>query len=139
MVLDSIKLQTTWNDAASRINSNTQKIGNELDKLRAATYKNKGYFASAEALASAYPTGSAGSIAYVGTSYPYAIYVWDTSTLSWVDSGETGGEETVELGDYYTKEETKEVVEDYHVILSQAAYDALATKEDKLYFTYEEE
>lgn len=135
MELKGVKLQTTWNDAAIRINSNTQKIGMELDKLRAATYKNKGYFASAESLVNAYPTASAGSIAYVGSSYPYAIYMWNGS---WVDSGETGGDESVELGDYYTKEETKEVVEDFHVFLSQEAYDALETKEDKLYFCYEE-
>lgn len=139
MELKNVGTTTTWNDAASRINSNTQKIGIELDKLRSATYKNKGYFASEEALASAYPTGSAGSKAYVGTSYPYAIYVWDASTLSWVDSGYTGGEEETPLGDYYTKEETREVIEDFHVFLSQEAYDALETKEDKLYFTYEEE
>lgn len=135
MELKGVKLQTTWNDAAIRINSNTQKIGMELDKLRAATYKNKGYFASAESLVNAYPTASAGSIAYVGSSYPYAIYMWNGS---WVDSGETGGDESVELGDYYTKEETKEVVEDFHVFLSQEAYDALETKEEKLYFCYEE-
>lgn len=135
MELESIKLQTTWNDAAERINRNNLKVAIELTKLGASTYKNKGYFASAESLVNAYPTASAGSIAYVGSSYPYAIYVWNGS---WVDSGETGGDESVNLGDYYTKEETKEVVEDFHVFLTQEAYDALETKEEKLYFCYEE-
>lgn len=135
MELQTIQTQTTWNDAAERINRNNLKIATELAKLGASTYKNKGYFATAESLVNAYPTASAGSIAYVGSSYPYAIYMWNGS---WVDSGETGGDESVELGDYYTKEETKEVVEDFHVFLSQEAYDALETKEDKLYFCYEE-
>jgi hypothetical protein len=135
MELQTIQTQTTWNDAAERINRNNLKIATELTKLGASTYKNKGYFASAESLVNAYPTASAGSIAYVGSSYPYAIYMWNGS---WVDSGETGGDESVPLGDYYTKEETQEVVEDFHVFLTQEAYDALETKEEKLYFCYEE-
>lgn len=135
MELENIKLQTTWNDAAEKINRNNLKIATELAKLGASTYKNKGYFATAESLVNSYPTASAGSIAYVGSSYPYAIYMWNGS---WVDSGETGGNENVVLGDYYTKEETKEVVEDFHVFLTQEAYDALETKEEKLYFCYEE-
>ena len=139
MELYNISNTTTWNDASSRINSNTRKIGNELDKLRVATYKNKGYFASAEALASAYPTGSAGSIAYVGTSYPYVIYKWNTATLSWVNSGATGGDESVSLGDYYTKSETHEAIKDEYEVLSETAYESLVTKEEKLYFCYEED
>ena len=135
MELQTIQTQTTWNDAAERINRNNLKIATELTKLGASTYKNKGYFATAESLVNAYPTASAGSIAYVGSSYPYAIYVWNGS---WVDSGETGGDESVNLGDYFTKEETKEVVEDFHVFLTQEAYDALETKEDKLYFCTED-
>ena len=135
MELQTIQTQTTWNDAAERINRNSLKIATELTKLGASTYKNKGYFATAESLVNAYPTASAGSIAYVGSSYPYTIYVWNGS---WVDSGETGGDESVNLGDYFTKEETKEVVEDFHVFLTQEAYDALETKEEKLYFCYEE-
>lgn len=135
MELQTIQTQTTWNDAAERINRNNLKIATELAKLGASTYKNKGYFATAESLVNAYPTANAGSIAYVGSSYPYAIYMWNGS---WVDSGETGGNESVNLGDYYTKEETQEVVEDFHVFLTQEAYDALETKEEKLYFCYEE-
>lgn len=152
MILSNIKTETTWNDAASSINSNTQRIGNEIDKLGNATYKNKGYFPTVETLQSAFPTSNSGSRAYVGYSYPYAIYLWDTSTLSWVDSGTTGGDETVALGDYYTKEEcsallsdycTKEEAEEfidlYHVVLSESEYEELALKEEKMYFCYEDE
>ena len=135
MELEQVKLQTTWNDAAERINRNSTKVASELTMLQNATYKNKGYFATAESLVASYPTASAGSIAYVGASYPYAIYVWNGS---WTNSGATGGDESINLGDYYTKEETKEVVEDFHVFLTQEAYDALETKEEKLYFCYEE-
>lgn len=135
MELENIKLQTTWNDAAEKINRNNLKIATELAKLGASTYKNKGYFATAESLVDVYPTASAGSIAYVGSSYPYAIYVWNDA---WVDSGETGGEESVDLGDYYTKQETHDAIKDEYEVLPQEAYDALDSKEEKLYFCYEE-
>ena len=135
MELQTIRTQTTWNDAAERINRNNLKIATELTKLGASTYKNKGYFATAESLVNAYPTASAGSIAYVGSSYPYAIYVWNGS---WVDSGETGGDETVDLGGYYTKEETHEAIKDEYEVIPQEVYDALENKEEKLYFCYEE-
>lgn len=138
MELSTIKLQTTWNDAAERINRNNLKIATELTKLGASTYKNKGYFSSSNALITAYPSASDGCIAYVGASYPYTIYVWSKAANTWLNSGKTGGDVNVELGDYYTKEETKDAIEDFHVFLTQEAYDALETKEEKLYFCYEE-
>lgn len=93
MELQNIGTTTTWNEAASRINLNNQKIGTELMKLGSATYKNKGYFKTLSDLQSAFPTASAGSKAYVGLSYPYAIYLWENN--SWVDSKATGGEESL--------------------------------------------
>lgn len=136
MELENIKLQTTWNDAAERINRNNLKVSTEITKLQASTYKNKGYFATAESLVASYPTASAGSIAYVGSARPYAIYLWQDD--SWVDSGVTSGDESVDLTSYYTKEETHEAIRSEYVVLSQAEYDALENKEDKLYFCYEE-
>lgn len=138
MELQTIQTQTTWNDAAERINRNNLKIATELTKLGASTYKNKGYFASANALVTAYPTASVGSKAYVGTSYPYAIYIWSPAANTWLNSGQTGGDESVPLGDYYTKEETARVVEDYHTVLTQEEYDNLGSYEDKLYFCTED-
>ena len=104
MELEQVKQQTTWNDAAESINSNNLKIITEVTKLQSATYKNKGYFTSLSALQSAYPSASSGSKAYVGTKYPYAIYLWQNE--GWVNSGQTGGEENVNLSQFYTKEET---------------------------------
>lgn len=111
MELESIKLKTTWNDAAESINSNNLKIITEVTKLQSATYKNKGYFGSIYALQEAYPTSSPGSKAYVGRTYPYTIYIWENN--SWINSGETGGEESVDLSDYYTKEEFEQKVTDF--------------------------
>ena len=104
MELEQVKQQTTWNDAAESINSNNLKIITEVTKLQSATYKNKGYFTSLTALQSAFPSASSGSKAYVGTKYPYAIYLWQNE--GWVNSGHTGGEENVNLSQFYTKEET---------------------------------
>lgn len=108
MELQNIGTTTTWNEAASRINSNNQKIGTELMKLGSATYKNKGYFKTLSDLQSAFPTASAGSKAYVGPSYPYAIYLWENN--SWVNSGATGGDDSldtkadvVEISNYLTE------------------------------------
>lgn len=136
MELDLIKLQTTWNNAAGSINSNNAKIKIEIEKLKNAAYKNKGYFATVESLINAYPTADAGSIAYVGSSYPYFVYTWNGN--AWVNNGETGGDENVNLGNYYTKEETHEAIRDEYEVLSQKAYDSLVTKEERLYFCYEE-
>ena len=138
MKLDRIKVNTTWSDASASINSNNDKMAESITRLNDATYKNKGYFITVNALMTAYPTATAGSKAYVGTTYPYSIYMWSPVANAWVDSTLKGGEETVNLADYYTKEETQEVIDDYHVVLSQEEYDALEVKEDKLYFTYEE-
>lgn len=106
MELQNVGTNTTWNEAAERINRNNLSVSTELTKLQSVTYKNKGYFKSVAALTAAYPSASAGSKAYVGVNYPYAIYVWESS---WVNSGETGGDEALDLNEYYTKEEVKEM------------------------------
>lgn len=104
MELENIKTQTTWSEAAESINSNNLKIITEVTKLQGSTYKNKGYFKTLSDLQAAFPTAAVGSKAYVGLSYPYAIYLWENN--SWVDSGVTGGEESVKLDQFYTKDET---------------------------------
>lgn len=140
MELEIIKTSTTWNDAAGSINNNLAKVQTELMKLGSATYKNKGYFADEDALIAAFPTAGAGSKAYVGTNYPYAIYVWNNDTKAWEDSGDMGGDETVELGQYYTKDEVDEAIDNTFQVMSQSTYDALVEKdEDTIYFIYEDE
>lgn len=156
----NIKTQTTWADAAAQINSNTQKIVAEVNRLGGATYKNMGYFLTLAALKSAYPTASMGAKAYVGSKFPYAVYLWNDSSNTWIDSGQTGGNESLNLGNYYTKDETNTIVsgyytkqeaatlfrteeqtaeqiEQYHVVLSQEDYDALETKGDRFYYIIE--
>lgn len=139
MELENIKTQTTWNEAAGSINNNNQKINNEIVKLQNATYKNRGYYASYDELVASVPSASNGAIAYVGTQYPFAIYKWSGDSGAWLDSGATGGGEDVTLGNYYTKEETDAMIDDYHVVVTSSEYEALPEKEDKFYFVVEEE
>ena len=135
MELESVKSQTNWNEASSTINNNNSKIAIELHKLGNSTYKNKGYFKTLADLQTAYPTTSSGSIAWVGTAYPFTLYRCDGS--AWVTDGTTGGDESLDLSLYYTKEEVNEAIANSIVFLPQSAYDALAVKEDKWYATYD--
>lgn len=55
-----------------------------------------GYYETVAALEAAHPTGEAGNWAIVGDSD--TIYVWDTDTSAWVDTGSN-----IDLSQYYTK------------------------------------
>lgn len=105
MKLNQIPKKGLWDGIADFINENFNKIDTSVESLKDATVKNCGYFSTLEALQQAYPKAGAGSKAYVGANHPYAIYLWNTASSAWVDSGATGGEENVELEDYYTKED----------------------------------
>lgn len=108
MRLNTIPKDGQWSNISDRLNDNFSKVDVAVEALRDATIKNCGYFSTADALREAYPTASAGAKACVGVTYPFAIYLWDATTSAWVDSGKAGGEASVNLGDYYTKEETDE-------------------------------
>lgn len=136
MNLETINTQTTWAEASKRINDNNARINEAVMRIENSTFKNKGYFKTEEQLRSAILTPTAGSRAYVGVSYPYKVYLVENGT--WVDSGETGGSEEVNLEGYFTKEEFERLSRD----LPQEEFDRL--KEQGLldpevtYNTYEE-
>ena len=110
MDLENIKQQTTWNDASESINSNFAKVDIEIEKLKNVTTRDKGYYQTIESLTAAHPTASVGSRAFVGYVAPYAVYVWDKATSKWVDTGETITDATLDLGDYYTKEDVDSLI-----------------------------
>lgn len=66
-------------------------LDTELKQADLATRKNKGYFVQLSELTENVPQAKNGDIAYIGNKYPYNIFRWKNG--SWVDSGETGGEE----------------------------------------------
>ena len=95
---------TNWGAEAANLNENFDKVSTAIEQVKNATIKCKGYFSSESALKLAIPTAAKGDKAYVGNNYPYQIWIWNGS--SWGDSGSVGGEESVNLGDYHTKEYT---------------------------------
>ena len=107
MELNTIKPKGTWGEASTDINTNFSKVNNAVSKLEASTTRNKGYYLTENALKEAFPTSSNGSIAYVGSKYPFAIYRWNDS--EWVNSGTTGGAEEVNLGNYTTQDDVKDI------------------------------
>ena len=105
MELKKVENQTTWNVAADTINSNNSKLNEAVTRLEYTTVKSKGYFKTSEQLEEAYPLASNGSWAFVGVSYPFKIYKWNGS--EWKDSGIVGGDEILNLNNYYTIDEAK--------------------------------
>lgn len=76
-------------------------IAREINAIKDATSNNKGYFLTEEALVSTYPSANEGSKAYVGKNYPYKIYLYQNGL--WTDSGQTGGDDSFNAGEFYTK------------------------------------
>ena len=76
-------------------------IAKEINAIKDATSNNKGYFLTEEALMSIYPSANEGSKAYVGSNYPYKIYLYQSGL--WTDSGQTGGDDSFNAGEFYTK------------------------------------
>ena len=102
--------RTAWKNESAQINSNFEKINTELERLKNITTRDKGYYQTVEALVAAYPTAPSGSRAFVGYAAPYAVYIWDDATSAWVDTGQTITDPTIDLGDYYTKEDVDNLI-----------------------------
>lgn len=106
MELNKIQSSGSWGKAADDLNQNFSKVNNAVEQVKNATTRNKGYFSSDTELKSAFHSANVGDIAYIGNAYPYQTWAWDGS--AWKKKNDAGGEESVNLGDYYTKEETNE-------------------------------
>lgn len=106
------------------LNASSQKglpnsvITKEINALKDATSNNKGYFLSLEKLKAAYPTANEGSKAYVGSNYPYQIYLYETSMGGWHYTDETGGDDNFNAGEFYTR---TEIDQQHEVINNQIA------------------
>ena len=104
MELNKINSSGNWGKAADDLNQNFSKVNNAVEQVKNATTRNKGYFSSEAALKSAFKSASFGDIAYVGSAFPYQTWAWNGS--EWVKKNDNGGQESVNLGNYYTKSET---------------------------------
>lgn len=104
MALNKIKNNASWGESASSLNSNFESIEADLTKVKNATTRCKGYFISGDELKTVYPSAHVGDYAYIGTAYPFYIWKWNGS--SWGNTGNTGGDQDVNLENYYNKTET---------------------------------
>lgn len=107
MELNTISNTGSWGNSANRLNENFSKVNTEVEKLKNATTKNKGYFTTEEALRAAYPTPTDGMYAWVGTPYPGTVY--ESKNGAWTNTEQIPETETIDLTEYATKAEVEEV------------------------------
>lgn len=87
--MNTIPYTGKWKDISSVLNDNFALLGIQLEHLSDLALYCKGRFQSSQELVEAHPAPMEGSYAYVGTTAPYAIYLY-TNAKGWYDSGETG-------------------------------------------------
>ena len=92
----------TFGGAVDLINTNFALAYVAIGDVEYETRKNKGLFASADALNSVIPHPKQGDWALVGTSFPATIYVCNTDDV-WTNSQQSYSGDIVELNDYLTK------------------------------------
>lgn len=78
-------------------------IAKEINAIKDETSNNKGYFLTEESLKNVYSTAKEGNKAYVGNKYPYAIYLYEIAKGGWYNTEQTGGSDTFNAGEFYTK------------------------------------
>jgi hypothetical protein len=70
------------------VDTRLRNVQQSLETIHNINYYEKGRFLTAEELIQAYPNPKDGSYAYIGTTNPYQIWVYNEGT-GWIDSGET--------------------------------------------------
>lgn len=106
--ISQIKVDSDWGQEAARINQNFQNMNTDLEKVKSATTKFRGYFTSETGLKQKYPSPKVGDTAWVGEPYPGKVYDVVTDG-TWHNTDTAPDTESVELQDYATKEEFTEL------------------------------
>ena len=88
----------TYGAAIALINANFQLTKQQMERLEYSREGFCGMYDTQSALQSAYPSPTAGSFAYVGTSFPMAVYKSNGGT--WYDSGQTYDGGSIDLTQY---------------------------------------
>lgn len=105
--LSQILADSNWGQESARINQNFQNLNADLEKVKSATTKFKGYFTSETGLKSKYPSPQVGDTAWVGETYPGTVY--DVQAGSWHNTGKAPDTGSVDLQDYAKKAELTEL------------------------------
>lgn len=106
--LSQILADSNWGQESARINQNFQNLNADLEKVKSATTKFKGYFTSETGLKSKYPSPKEGDTAWVGEPYPGTVYDVQTDG-QWHNTGKAPDTGSVELQDYAKKAELTEL------------------------------
>lgn len=102
--LNTITANSNWGVESTKINQNFTNLNMELVKL-GNTYGIKvPLCGSVDEAKELIKNPYEGQFVLIGTSLPAPVYKW-TGT-EWQDTGMTGGDASVSLENYYTKEET---------------------------------
>lgn len=108
--LSQILADSNWGQESARINQNFQNINTDLEKVKSATTKFKGYFTTEESLKNKFGSPKIGDTAWVGESYPGTVYDVQTDG-QWHNTGKAPDTGSVELQDYAKKAELTELEE----------------------------
>lgn len=103
--LKQIQTDSNWGVEAPRINDNFNAVNAELAQLRGTTSVNLPLFTSVAQAKENILNPSVGRLVLISPDYsiPAPVYRWDGN--NWVDTGKTGGNASVSLENFYTKEE----------------------------------
>ncbi len=128
----------TFGNSVATINANFNQAKVAIERVQHLTSKGKGLFATLTALQTAIPSPKVGDWAAVGSSFPAELYVCNTAG-TWTDRQQTVGAGDIDLSDYMQETDVLNLIEQKHVLLTEAQYDALQTKdENTIYMTYEQ-
>lgn len=106
--ISQIKVDSDWGQEAARINQNFQNMNTDLEKVKSATTKFRGYFTSETGLKQKYPSPKVGDTAWVGEPYPGKVYDVVTDG-TWHNTDKAPDTGSVELQDYAKKAELTEL------------------------------
>lgn len=108
--LSQILADSNWGQESARINQNFQNINTDLEKVKSATTKFKGYFTTEESLTDKIASPKIGDTAWVGEPYPGTVYDVQTDG-QWHNTGKAPDTGSVDLQDYAKKAELTELEE----------------------------
>lgn len=106
--ISQIKVDSDWGTEAARINQNFQNMNTDLEKVKSATTKFRGYFTSEAGLKQKYTSPKVGDTAWVGEPYPGTVYDVVTDG-TWHNTGKAPDTDSVDLTDYAKKAEFDEL------------------------------
>lgn len=106
--ISQIQVDSDWGTEAARINQNFQNMNTDLEKVKSATTKFRGYFTSEAGLRQKYPSPKVGDTAWVGEPYPGKVYDVVTDG-TWHNTEKAPDTDSVDLTDYAKKAELVEL------------------------------